>query len=187
MANIINISFFYGQLEIAQITELSVQATLNRYIDTLEQDFLKDLFGYGLSKLFLAGYSTPGIYKDLLDGVEYVNRFGQQDKFKGLVFKDGEGEKKRSMIANFIYYHYLRQETTFTSGSGEKEIATQNAVNASNRMKQTRAWNEMVKWVKELWEFLYVKQQDYPEYFNNGRQIYATHPDLMTVNNSMNL
>lgn len=186
MANIINASFFYGQLEIAQITETSVAATVNRYIDTLEQDFLKKLFGYELSKLFLAGYGAVGKYKDLLDGAEYTNRFGVPDKFRGLVFSDGEGAKKRSMIANYIYFYYLRQETTFTTGSGEKEIAAMNAEKASSRMKQVRAWNEMVGWVKELYEFLYVKESDYPSYFNTGKA-YATDTEFFKVINSLNL
>lgn len=187
MANIIDVSFFQGgQTEIAQSTEASVAATVNRYINTLEQDFLRELLGYELSKLFQAGYASVAKYQALLNGAEYVNRFGDADKFRGIVFTDGLDGRKRSMIANYIYYYYLRQETTFTSGSGEKEIAAMNAEKASSRMKQVRAWNEMVKWVKQLWEFLYVNQSDYPAYFNSRRP-YATEPNLLEVINSGNL
>jgi hypothetical protein len=75
----------------------------------------------------------------------------------------GAGTKK-SLIANYVYWHWLENELTSTTGTGEKVIDNQNASNASPVFKMVSAWNQMVNWNCELIDFLLTNDSDYPEF-----------------------
>ncbi|CAL7961479.1 conserved hypothetical protein [Gammaproteobacteria bacterium] len=160
MANIVATSFFTGQLTIAQLTESSVLTNLTAMIDKLEPEFLEKLLGYPLYKLYKTwDGNAVGKYKDLRDGLEYENRFGKSTKWYGF-----KRSSVLSPIANYIYYWWLRKEVSVTSGNGERKANSAASINMSSVNKQVRAWNEMVEWNKEFWEFMYIKQDIYPEF-----------------------
>lgn len=69
---------------------------------------------------------------------------------------------KRSFIANYVYWFYMRNTATFTTGIGEKKPVSGNALNASPADKMWSAWNEMIDWLRELWEYL-----------NSNRDVYV--------------
>ena len=76
----------------------------------------------------------------------------------------------QSPIANFVYYHWMRNNASFSTASGEKTIKNPTAVNTTPVVKMVDAWNEMAGWNKKLVEFLYVNLVTYPEfksYYNN--------------------
>ena len=83
-------------------------------------------------------------------------------KWKGLKFT--EGTTPRSLIANYVYWHWLQDQASETTGTGEKVAANQNAVNASPAVKMVRAWNEMVDMINEMVEFFMSNQETYPEF-----------------------
>lgn len=187
MANLIDTSFFYGKLLIAQSTEPSVALSITKAIDIFEPEFMLKLLGYELYKVFKAEL-TPSIsdrMKGLRDGAEYQNRYGILDRWKGLKFTDGSGN--RSPIANFVYYWYTRNNATKTTGTGEKNVGSKNSTNSDSVNKQCSAWNEMATWCNELWEFLYVNQDIYPEYFRNGFLIKLSNIELFKPINNINL
>jgi hypothetical protein len=159
---LIDTSYFYGDLSIAQITNEAVEANVQRFIKQYEPELLADLLGYELYKNYLAGVATVQKYKDIRDGKEYTNRAGKLAKWRGLK----NNSISQSLIANYVYYWYLRNEASITTGTGEKTANAQNASNASPRVKMTRAWNQMAKWNMELVEFLVSNQTDYPEFIS---------------------
>lgn len=165
MANLIDISFFFGELNIAQKTESA--GSVGLFIDELEPRLLTDLLGYELYKAFLTGIaagSPAAKWLALRDGKEYTNRAGHLTYWDGLVFS--KGTAKKSLIANYVYWFWMADQSTVTTGTGEKTSAAANAVDASPARKMVRAWNQMVQWNWELIEFLLSNEADYPEFMN---------------------
>lgn len=169
---IINPTYFAGDLTIPQLSQPAVQNTLSWFINEYEPKFLNDLLGYQLYSDYTAGITgaTPAaIWTELRDGKEYTNKFGRLDKWKGLSFT--LNGVKKSPIANYIYYWYLRNEATTTTGGGE--VASNVAMPASPAGKMTRAWNQMVDWNRELVEFM------------NGNANYNFDPNRFFTYNAM--
>lgn len=175
----INTSYFYADLSIAQISQAEISAAVTEFIDSKERELLIRLLGYELFKAYTAGIlvSTQK-YKDIRDGKEYTDSLGRLSKWNGLAFT--VGTSKKSPIANYVYWHYIRDNYTFTTGSSEKK--TDIAINASPDAKLVRAWNEMVRWNFELLDFLTVNVADYPEY-----ESVVLDTELYTRQNSLNL
>lgn len=157
----IDTSYFYGELSIAQISQVEIAASLQIIIDSREDELLLKLLGYELYKAYKAGVTgSTQKYLDIRDGKEYTDTSGNLTKWVGLKFAIGNA--KKSLIANYVYYHYLADNASFTTGSGEKK--TDLAINVSPEMKMIRAWNEMVNWNIDLHQFLMANISTYPEY-----------------------
>ena len=160
----IDATYFFAELNIAQKSD--VLLSLNMFIDEHEEKLLTGLLGYEFYKAYKAGIiASTQIYKDIRDGLEYTNRSGILTKWKGLIFADGTA--KKSLIANYVYWHWMENEYSVTTGSGEKKINNQNAINAESTSKKVRAWNQMVDWIDELMEFLLTKYTTYPVFQNH--------------------
>lgn len=266
---IINASYFFGDLTIAQKSDSAVSSSLAWFIDELEPRLLTDLLGYLLYKDFTTGLQQPTVeqkWANLLYGAEYTDRAGIYKKYMGLtnsssgiltsyywpqdievvvgsgetnapaagtreyhnadlvgkswrVVRKGAGQlssqeitkvsdgfvmtasptswidgeiffiqftapapytvgmdaaepvAKKSLIANYVYWHWMENEATNTTGTGEKVAANANAVNASPGQKMVRAWNQMVWWNWELIEFLLSNPTDYPQFTDHYGRI----------------
>lgn len=94
------------------------------------------------------------------------------------------GTKKTSPIANYVYWHWMADQATVTTGTGEKASAAANAVDASPARKMVRAWNQMVDWNCELVEFLLSNPADYPEFQNHYGRMPA---DLLKYQNTFGI
>ena len=159
----IDTSYFFGNLLIAQKSDSSVSSSLVWFIDQHEPRLLTDLLGYELYKNYLAGIAgNVQKYLYIRDGTEFTNRAGILTKWRGVKYLDGTA--KKSLIANYIFCRWMENETSFTTGTGEKVANNQNAINVSNGHKIIMAWNEMADMIAELCEFLLSKQTDYPEF-----------------------
>jgi hypothetical protein len=187
---IIDTTFFFEELSIAQLTEVSVQSTVTRFIQKLEPEYLRDLLGAALYKAFEEGRAevTPvAKWADLLNGKDYTNRRGEEATWRGLrevVTEPVAGPPAvagvyRSPVANYVYWHYMRHHATITTGSGEKKLKAINAEVASPAEKIARAWNAMVEWNGELVEFLLSNPADYPGFtmrYSDNRFYRLIHP-----------
>jgi len=170
MATLINATYFFGALILPQKADTNVSSSLTWLIDELEPKLLTDLLGYELKKLYDAGIAAnTQIYKDIRDGKEYTNRSSIVTKWRGLAYADGSA--KKSLIANYVYWHHMEKEASASTGTGEKVPKAQNAVNTSPISKMVRAWNEMVCMNYELIEFLLTNDTVYPEFLNNYGRI----------------
>lgn len=79
-----------------------------------------------------------------------------------LAMNQSTGDSKQSLIANYVYYWYVRKMVTQTTTVGEVRTKTENATRVIPSGKMERAWNEMVEWVHELYCFLETRATDYP-------------------------
>lgn len=164
----IDASYFSGGLTIAQKSDSAVGTTLTWFIDQGEEKVLSDLLGYELYKNYktgIAAVSPDAKWADLRDGKEYTNRNEVLSKWKGLKFTSGTA--KKSLIANFVYFNYMQDQFSITTGTGEKQATNQNAINATAGVKMVRAWNEMVGMNRELVEFLLSNQDTYTEFMDH--------------------
>lgn len=160
---LIDTSYFQGDLSLGQITSPAVVASVNLFIQKYEDDFLVKMLSYPLYKLYKAGIiaQVPDQrYLDIRDGVEYEYS-GVTNKWQGLTFGD---QLKRSPIANYVYWHYIKDNNSFTMGAGEVKPENSTSENVSPKFKMIRAWNEMVHMNRELGQMIIARKDVYPEY-----------------------
>ena len=159
----IDTTYFYQELSIAQISQPEVAASLTAIIDFRENELLTRLMGYELKKAYDTGIlANSQIFKDIRDGKEYTDSSGRLTKWVGLAFT--VGTSKKSLIANYVYYWYMRDNYTFTTGGSEKKSPAVDSVSIDAKL--VRAWNEMVAWNFALHNFLIDNADIYPEYEN---------------------
>lgn len=141
--NLIDESYFWGNLHLPQILEKSEEddTKVPSLLDAAAENEANELDKY-IAK-----------YQD-----EYLKAmFAGSDKFNDLIVDE---DKKTSPIANMIYYHYLRDRETITTSAGVIRIHVQNSVDMSSASKRVNAWNEMVKFNRELHLELYKEMSD---------------------------
>lgn len=266
---LIDKSYFFGDLQIAQPTQTEVADNIDWFINKYEPKLLTQLLGYQLYKDLKAGMLTSPVdqkWLNLLFGVEYTNKQNKLTKWNGLIITDdgqalqiligkpadivvdrardeydpasgtsttiipdqfigttfifsqrgigpfrndeysisgniltllngvkfsrndtffylsgydislspGSTVQNKSLIANYIYYWYQKDQQTTTVGSGEVNNASQNATNTTGGRKAARAWNEMAHMNRELYAFLEANRTVYPEYDRPDRYLIQT-------------
>lgn len=162
---IINWEYFFGERAIPSITKDDVKDTVNLFIAKYEPKLLECLLGRALYVEFTAGLvpvpveppTDPVTYEpiaqkwlNLRDGCDYVDKYGNATHWFGII----NSTTKESLIANYVYYKYIGDLATATTASGERKTTDENSLMASPIVKQTRAWNEMIEWNKQLRLFL---------------------------------
>jgi len=162
---LIDRTYFIGEINIPNTNQPAVQENIDYLIKKREPELLTQLFGYEMYKAFTTGLAAPTPeqrWLDLRDGVDYTDTDGLSRRWMGLVTKEA-ADPKQSLIANYVYYWFTRKEATQSSGVGEVVTKTENSKRVSPISKQVRAWNEMVNWIWELYDYLEAKEADYPE------------------------
>ena len=145
--SIVNVSDFKGKNTIAQTEQANVASVVQAYIDRLEPEYLRKVLGVTLYDLYNAGIiANDAKYLAIKNGANYTDSYGDVVYYEGL----------KQPILNYIYFHYLKNNTTATTGSGEKTI--QKAEAAAALDKEVRAYNDMVTVNKQLHGYLYSKQ-----------------------------
>lgn len=148
------------------------EAQLDRFIDEYERDVLSKCLGYPLSKEFRdqleikSGETTetpkdsaPQKWKDLFNGKEYTIE-GKSYYWKGLVFTIGSN--KYSLLAHYVFFHYLQSDYTKYVGTGVKIEKSQNTIIANPTPLLVRSWNRFYEMtvkgkqsgVRSLYEFI---------------------------------
>lgn len=75
---------------------------------------------------------------------------------------------KQSLIANYVYFYWMKDQYTQTVGLGEVASKAENAELANPAAKMILAWNEMIDDIDNLYLFLQQNQSVYPEW-NTGQ------------------
>lgn len=156
---LIDLTYFSGEILIAQRSQLEVQEDLSKLIAKYEKKVLTDLFGKDMYTAFIAGIEEPSPlpkWTNLKNGVA--------GEWMGLTNAD-----KLSLIANYVYFFYMRKENLQTVGIGTVETKADNAHKSSPVEKYVRAWNEMVDWICELHAYILANASEYPDYENINR------------------
>lgn len=250
----INASYFFGNLQVAQLNHKSVTDNLQWFIDYYEPEFLSKTLGVELADAFIAGLSEDPIdskWLFLRDGGNYTGYSGYQKKWTGvaagsaynpMIFPSAEivvptngyagtntltypplagamywverrgfgtalegrdiaitnnrqtwtllqvgdlfaidevwiahitkaaagspsSGNAPSPLAAYVYYHYMRDLQTQTSGIGEVKPYAQNAMMVSANQKMVDAWNIMSRQLENLYEYLNLNNDNlYPQW-----------------------
>lgn len=115
---------------------------LDSFIERFGRELLIKLFGYTLYKLIDAydpdnKTDTEQRIRDIIEGKEFTEN-DRTYKWNGLV-----NTEKVSVIAYYVYVHYLRQKETQTTTTGESKNKKVNSVSASPAYKMSNAWSCM--------------------------------------------
>jgi len=139
--SLIDKTYFVHDINIPDDDYEALAPIITRY----EKEILISLFGYALWKLINAYNSgtSPQRIKDIVEGKEYTVS-GETIKWNGLQNTD-----KISLIAYYVFYWYLRNETTRTSTLGEVGSKNENAIPASPAQRLSGAWHRL----RELYGF----------------------------------
>lgn len=170
--SLIDQTYFVGDLTIAGRNKPEVAERLTLFIEKYEDEFLRDVFGFSFYKALKSQWANyPTVdqrWLDLFDGKEYEYS-GRSKQYRGLLFENTDGfssgtGQMMSPVANYVYWHWLKDQTTQTVGLGEVSSKSENASLVSPATKMVRAWNEMSEWVDELYYFMQTNYADYPEW-----------------------
>lgn len=80
---------------------------------------------------------------------------------------------KMSLMADYIYFYWMRNAATSSSGLGEVVPQPGNATSVSSMHKQVAAWNDMSDRIFSLWQFLNTQASAYPEWNTSVPYRYA--------------
>jgi hypothetical protein len=121
------------------------------------------IYQRAVGQLLPTEYSVVGNTLTLVSGQFAVNDVYIY-KSATLAINTSTGTSKQSLIANYVYYWYMRNNNTQSASTGETKGKHENADWASVALKMKKAWNEMSQWVCELVYFLNAKRDDYTEW-----------------------
>ena len=174
-----------GELNIPGTNRDEIIEQVEYFIGKYEPDYLLKALGYPLFKLFKAALPTPGadtrFYKLLNGGVEFEDRFGDTQLWNGIKAVDN------CPVSAYVWYWYQTQNASFTGPSGEVKGQTENATAIPILTKQCRAWEEMVKITREMWEYLQYAKDDSGELLFPEFDIKLIDCQLFQVLNVFNL
>jgi hypothetical protein len=159
---LIDETYFVGAINIPNTDKIAVLERLTYFIEKYEPELLKALLGYGLWKLWeVDPEEVP--FDGITLGAEYTDYAGRLQKWQGLTITDGT-DSPYSLIAYYIYYHWMRDQASQTTGIGEVKSKGENSDPASPVLKMVNAWNEMSAWIYDLTTFLNRSQETFPEW-----------------------
>ncbi len=160
----IDLTYFSWGLNIAQLSQPSVQNRVNAYIQQYEAEFMVKLFGLEFYNLFVAELATARM-QSLLIGVTYTYS-GNTYRWNGLQYVIGSGNTavKQSPIANYVYWHYLQDTAEVTIGIGTGVTTGENVTRTSPIRLQVKAWNDMIDMIISLRDYITRNPTQYPEY-----------------------
>jgi hypothetical protein len=164
MGILVNSADFTGTYEISQ-TGFS---KLDDYIARFERTYLNRILGYDLATLFIASLTnqvpTTPIYQTIFNSMIY--------RYCNIEF---ESEGLKSILLNFIFFEYMRNEKTSPNANGM--IEAQNEVSAPAFVGNLyNKYNDAVKSMSTIQLYIHDNSADYPTY--NGQNIKFISPNF---------
>ena len=147
---IITPDYFQKQYTIPNIDEMdSKNATvLEICIDQYVRVCLQNALGYNLWKELnlnikdgVLDIGAPQKWLDLVNGKTYT-KDGKTFTWKGLIYT--EGIYKGSLLVPFVYYHFLKENVSLLTGTGEKVLDASNAIGVNSTQRMVMSWNDFV-------------------------------------------
>lgn len=172
---IIDTSYFTGNINLPQTGNTEGSAIVTEFISRYEPVYLQAVLGYSLWKAFTDGIEGSGEidqrWENLLSGGDYTYK-GSDKRWTGFMVKP-------SPISQYIYYHFVRDQSTSMTLVGNVMAKTENADRVNPLLKMVDAWNEMVRLNWLLRGYLDANAETYPEY--NSRECYENEI-FLTIN-----
>lgn len=146
MANLIDTSYFIGDIEIPNLAQPEEAASLNNSIALYEKECLLDLLGYSMYKDLVAAVPVSGDkwYK-LINGAEFSFTFNGETVTR--YFEGLKGSDKKSLIAYYVYFMHRKKHASYMSGNkAEVEAESENSKKVANSLyeKLVSIYNEFV-------------------------------------------
>ena len=147
---LIDETYFIKELSVPNINEMDADnlTILTQYVDEFARKLLKDALGYDLFKELdtnitngVLDAGAPQKWLNFVNGCEYT-KDGKTYKWNGLIFT--EGLHKSSLLAKFVFYHWLKDNVTTITGTGEKSIKSVNADSVNTNQRLVTVWNDFV-------------------------------------------
>ena len=138
--SIVQPSDFEGKYTLANTSEAYIDALIQLAIDEYEPTMLTDLLGAELYADFIAGLAQDPVLP-------------KWTALQAKVFKS---------ILCYVYYMYMRDNATSTTGNGETNAKTANAEQTTPIDKMMDRWNEGVKGNYATVKFVNDTPDDYP-------------------------
>jgi hypothetical protein len=107
---------------------------------------------------------TAGLLTRTGSNFQPMERFYVSFELKPQNQTDIDNSTKQSLIADYVYYWYQRNSDTSTTGVGENKTSPAGGISVSAGLKAVRAWNEMIDWIYELYNYMQSSLAVYPEY-----------------------
>ena len=142
-------------------TLLKLETAIAKYVSI----FMKQLLGYELARNVMAydneilPIAPNALFDAILDGIEFTNQCGVLCEYEGV----------RKAVANYVFYYYKVETVTSSGDFGEKQLKTDNSVNASSEPRMREAWNQMLDSNRILYSYMQTKFSDYPTFEAHSR------------------
>jgi len=171
---ILDKSYFIGELDIPT-NNVNVEPALITFIEKYEKKFLVGVLGYELYLLFVAALNVDPIatpYRELLEGdnYEYMGVVYHWEGFKEtIIAPDPDVDppivgKYRSIIANYVYYRWMRDKDLQNVGIGVVATKAENSTRVSGSSKAVRAMSELRTAMKSFVHYMDYKEGTYEKY-----------------------
>lgn len=165
---IIAYTYFVGELFIPNLSgsgtvDEANQDDLDIFITKYENDYLLKVFGEDMSADVTAAAAAAA---------EEGYKGSNWDDLLKLLYNSNT---LVSPLANFIYFYFMRNRITETTGAGEMSLNAENAIRKSNTWKLTRAWNEMVDLTDDIFDYLTENATD-----GTLSDVFANYDDSIT-------
>ncbi|GAC1392812.1 MAG: hypothetical protein NVSMB46_09580 [Candidatus Saccharimonadales bacterium] len=158
-------SYFTVPLDIAQLGQKAVVDKIKDFISKYEPLVLEAALGYDFYQSFkiqIAVTEAGGVidqrWSDMMNGLVFTNINSMHRRFSGF----------RNCLAGFIYYEYMKDMSSSSTGIGFVKDRSENSVGANPVQKPINAFNESASQVKMFWEMLQADQAKvikvYPEF-----------------------
>jgi len=153
MPNLIDVSFFVGDINIPNTSKPEIEESLNLFIAKHEKQLLKQMLGYELWTSFDEDDTTQR-FVDLIDGI---------GEWQGLVYNISD-TVKGSLIAYYVYCYWIKDKQIWNSGIGTVRPKGDSAEIMPIYMKYMEAWNTCSAQMGEFVIYMENNLDIYPEW-----------------------
>jgi len=153
MANLIDITFFVGEINIPNTSKPEIAESLELFIAKYEPEFIRKLFGNEMYASYLNAPTDPR-FTEIING---------KDNWRGLVYPISDSVDG-SPIANYIYTMWLKDKHVWNSGVGTVRSKGDGTEVMPISFKMTEMWNQMSRQIVEFQTFMSDKSEIYPDY-----------------------
>ena len=161
---LIDTTYFVGEILIPGLTGDNIIVTGNveevtRFIKKYEKEYLLHELWVELYNAFVSGLNEDPV----------------EQRWKNLRALLTDSEIPYSPIAEYIYYHIMRDRMTSSTGLGsEVEATAENSSIATNTHKMVRAYNSAVRTGRFIRTWVANRMTVYPEFYRSGNYTLTT-------------
>jgi hypothetical protein len=160
-------TYFVTPIIVPNLSSLPVQEAVADAVALHGPKMMKQALGLRLYQAYIAGIeagsdaSIASKWLALKNGVEFENRQGQYLEWVGF---DSGNPQPTNPVAAYVWFYYQRYVNQAITGAGGAKSQAENATVVVPVNVMVEAWNEMVKQVHVLWQYLELNPDTYPEY-----------------------